>query len=274
MEGALEKYIKVGDVTLFTQVIGEGEPLVLIMGLGAPGDKWSRNVEVYKKHFKCILIDNRGAGRSDKPETESYSVSEMADDVIAVLDNLGIERAHINGISMGGAISQEIAIRYPERVRSLILTSTFCTVKDTFRKAISFLRDNKDIIPPADLKKLNQWMTFSQKTQNERPEFLEEMAAEDAVYPYPMPAFAYKAQCNACLGHEATERLCLIKAPTLIAAGACDLFAGLPVTHLMHDKIAGSQLYVCENGGHVHEWEYLDDYNKVTLDFLLANTEA
>ena len=274
MEGAIERYVTVGDVTLFTQEIGEGEPLLLIMGLGAPGDKWSRNVEVYKKHFRCILIDNRGAGRSDKPKAAAYSVGDMAEETVGVMDALGIDSAHINGISMGGAIAQEIAIRHPERVRSLILTSTFCTVTETFRAAIAFLRDNNEILDKKALKRLNQWMTFSQKTQNERPEFLAEMAAEDAAYPYPMPAFAYKAQCQACLGHEAADRLGLIKAPTLIAAGRCDLFANMTVTELMHDRISGSQLYVCENGGHVHEWEYLDDYNRVTLDFLMAHRQS
>ena len=272
MTGAKERYIDVNGTTIFTQTIGEGEPLLLLMGLGAPGDKWQRNVDVYQKHFPCVLVDNIGAGRSDKPKREAYSVKEMAEHALAVMDAYGYETFHVNGISMGGAIAQEIAIEHPERVKSLILTSTFCTVKDTFRAAISFLRDYKEILKPADLKRLNQWMTFSQKTQNERPEFLREMADEDAAYPYPMPAFAYKAQCNACLGHEATDRLCRITAPALIAAGACDLFASLTVAQLMHERIAGSELYVCENGGHVHEWEYLDDYNRVTLEFLLRHS--
>lgn len=273
MIGAAEQKIHVNGVELFVQTIGSGEPLLLLMGLGAAGDKWEANVNAYKAHFQCILIDNRGAGRSDKPEEESYSVVQMAEDAVAVLDALGIEKAHVNGISMGGAIAQEIAIRYPHRVRSLILTSTFCCVSNTFRTAIETLRDQMGVMEKKALKRLNQWMTFSQKTQNERPEFLIEMAASDAAYPYPMPAYAYKAQCNACLGHESRDRLHLITAPTLIAAGQRDLFVPMTVTHALHAGIAGSKLYVCEEGGHVHEWEYLEDYNKVTLEFLLANRE-
>ena len=275
MDGAREQYVHVNGVRLFVQTVGEGEPLLLLMGLGAPGDKWERNVRAYRRHFRCILIDNRGAGRSDKPEAESYSVADMAGDAVGVLDALGVESAHVNGISMGGAIAQELAIRWPERVRSLILTSTFCTVTDTFRFAISFLRDQTGTLEPAVKKRLNQWMTFSQKTQNERPEFLREMADEDAAYPWPMPAFAYRAQCGACLSHESTDRLGRIKAPTLIAAGGQDLFAGPAVARLMHERIPGSALYFCPEGGHVHEWEYLDEYNRVTTDFLLSHrTEA
>ena len=273
MDGARQQTVTSGGVRLFVQTLGEGEPLLLLMGLGAPGDKWERNVRAYREHFQCILIDNRGAGRSDKPEAAAYSVAQMAEDAVAVLDALGIERAHLNGISMGGAIAQEIAIRYPERVRSVILTSSFCSVTDTFRFAISFLRDQTGNLDPAVKKRLNQWMTFSQKTQNERPEFLREMAAEDAAYPYPMPDYAYRAQCNACLNHEAADRLPLIQAPTLIAAGACDLFANPQISILMHERIAGSELYLCPDGGHVHEWEYLEEYNRVTLDFLLRHRE-
>lgn len=268
MEGAAQLDIRVNGISLHVQTIGEGEPLLLLMGLGAAGDKWARNVEVYKTRYRCILIDNRGAGRSDKPMCEAYSVVDMAEDAAAVLDALGVSSAFVNGISMGGAIAQELAIRHPDKVRALILTSTFPYACSSFRAAISFLRDNNETIEKKALKRLNQWMTFSLKTQNERPEFLEEMAAEDAAYPFPMPAYAYRAQCNACLAHNALDRLGEIKAPTLVAAGACDLFAPLPVAMELKNGIRNSELYVCENGGHVHEWEYLEDYNRVTMDFL------
>ncbi len=272
LEHAKQYDIDVNGTCIHAQVIGFGEPLLLLMGLGASGEKWRDNVEEYKKSFTCIMVDNQGAGRSDKPYLASYSVPEMADNAIAVLDALGYDSVHVNGISMGGAIAQEIAIRYPSRVRSLILTSTFCYVTDTFRAALEFLRDCTGLIDRSRLKRLNQWMTFSQKTQNERPEFLINMAKEDAADPWPMPVHAYKAQCNACLAVETRDRLYEIKAPTLIAAGDSDLFVPLSVTRLLHESIKGSQLYICENGGHVHEWEYLDAYNNVTMEFLLKHS--
>lgn len=268
MEGAIQRDIPTGGISIHVQITGQGEPLLLLMGLGASGDKWQRNAEEYKKHYTCIIPDNRGAGRSDKPECDSYSVIDMAEDTVAILDALGYNSVFVNGISMGGAIAMEVAIRYPERVRGLILTSTFPYACNTFKAAINFLRDNRDTVDKRALKRLNQWMTFSSKTQNERPEFLEEMAAEDALIPYPMPDYAYKAQCNACLAHNAADRLNLIKAPTLIAAGECDMFAPLPLAIEMNNAISDSELYVCKDGGHVHEWEYLEQYNRVTLDFL------
>lgn len=274
MEYTTQQYVQRDGVRLFVQTVGEGEPLLLLMGLGADGSKWRSNVEVYKRYFRCILLDNRGAGRSDKPDAERYSIAQMADDAVAVLDALGISSAHINGISMGGAIAQELAIRYPQRVRSLILTSTFSYVTPAFRTALEFLRDQTGVLDPLALKKLNQFMTFGQMTQNHRPEFLQEMARQDMDNPYPMPPYAYKAQCNACLAHDSRQRLHLIQAPTLIAAGERDLFVSQEGTQALHSGIANSRLYLCPKGGHVHQWEYPDSYNAVTLGFLLSQREV
>lgn len=247
---------------------GQGPDLLLIMGLGSPGDKWQRNVQEYQKYFRCITFDNRGAGRSDKPEMDAYSTREMAEDAVGILDALEIERAHVNGVSMGGAIAQHLAAAHPERVNRLVLTSTFPKVSNSFRRAISLLRDLKETMDSAQLKSLNQWMTFSQTIQNHNPQFLQEMADEDSAYPWPMPAFAYRAQCGACLTHDAMDLLSKITAPTLVAAGAQDLFVPLEDTMRLQQEIKGAELYLCKDGGHVHQWEYLTEYNRVSLAFL------
>lgn len=266
-----EKVIKdiiVNGNSFHIEIAGRGTPLLLIMGLGAPGDKWSRNVEVYKHYFKCITFDNRGAGRSSKPQAEVYSISEMAEDALGIMDALNIETAHINGVSMGGAIAQVLAIEHPSRVKSLILTSTYASVSTSFRRAIEALRDSIDILDKRTFKRLNQWMTFSQTFQNTREEEMIEAEKQDGSYPYPMPVYAYKAQCNACLNHDTSKQLSKIKAPTLIAAGGADLFMTMEKTLELCEGIPDSSLYLCKDGGHVHQWEKLDDYNKVTLDFL------
>ena len=99
---------------------GEGDPLILIMGFGAPGALWELHVNEYSKHFRCIMIDNRGVGQTDQPPGP-YLTSTMADDTAGLMDSLGIEKAKIAGISMGGAISQQLALRYPEKVESMVL---------------------------------------------------------------------------------------------------------------------------------------------------------
>lgn len=274
MEERIEREIEVNGLTFHVTVAGHGQPLVLIMGLGAPGDKWNPNVRAYAEHFRCITFDNRGAGRSSKPEAQAYSTAEMARDTVGIMDALDIESAHINGVSMGGAIAQHIAIGQPERVRSLILTSTFASVSASFRRAIGVLKSGIDQLDPVTFKRMNQWMTFSQSFQNTQEEELRAAERQDMSYPYPMPHYAYKAQCNACLGHNTAADLGKIKAPALIAAGDCDLFVTMEKTMELYEGIPGSRLYLCRGGGHVHQWEQLKAYNEATLAFLREQARA
>ena len=109
---------------IFYQVRGEGEPLVLLMGFGADGNRWEKHVSEYEKRFKCYLVDNRGVGRSDQVQGP-YTTKMMADDTIAVMDHAQVETARVAGISMGGAIAQELALNYKTRVKSLALISTW-----------------------------------------------------------------------------------------------------------------------------------------------------
>lgn len=257
-------------VSIYYDIQGEGEPLVLLMGLGAHGMKWEPHLQVYRKHFQCIVIDNRGAGRSDKPEMEAYTTEMMAEDTIAVLDALKIEKAHFHGISMGGAISQMIAAKYPERVKSLVLTSTFASVDNFFKRGLEILRDSVGVLDGATFGKLINYMIYATKYyETNMNDILEGEKQED---PYPMPAYAFRAQSNACITHNALPILKNIKAPTLVAAGDSDLFASVETTKALVDGIEGAKLYMCKDGGHVHHWEKLDEFNQVTLEFLLSNT--
>ena len=99
-----ERYIQVNGLRFRVQITGQGTPLVMIMGLGAPGDKWKHNYELLSRYFTCIIPDNRGAGGSDKPEADSYTTDEMSDDILGIMDALDIRQAHVMGVSMGGAI--------------------------------------------------------------------------------------------------------------------------------------------------------------------------
>ncbi len=114
----------------------DGEPLVLIMGLAVDRWGWIRQRPMLAHHFRCVSIDNRGAGLSDKPRSGSYDLFTMAADVEAVLDAEGIESAHVVGYSLGGVLAQLLAVRSPERVRSLVLASTACRIKDWRREVL------------------------------------------------------------------------------------------------------------------------------------------
>ena len=115
---------RVNGININYKVEGQGEPLVMLMGLSAALGAWSSQVPLLKKYYRVIRLDNRGAGKSDKP-AGPYTTKMMADDTVGLMDHLGIEKANFMGVSMGGMIAQEIAINYPQRVNKLILASTY-----------------------------------------------------------------------------------------------------------------------------------------------------
>lgn len=259
-------------VTIAYRDYGQGEPLVLIMGLGASSLKWEPHIQEYEKHFRVLAPDNRGAGLSDKPLAEQYSIADMAADVISVLDAEGVSSAHVNGISMGGAIAQYLAVHYPERVRSVVLTNTFPRCNVSFRRSIEFLRDACDQLDGRTFGRIVQWIVYSFAFQDAHEDELLKAEANDADAGNPMPAYAYKAQCNAILGFDERTNLGKIAAPVLVVAGDSDLFVPVPLTEEMVQSIPGAELFMVRGGGHVQHWEQLEQYNRVTTDFMLKHS--
>ena len=260
---------KSNGITISYEESGQGEPLLLLMGLGAPGRKWKPHMDLYDKHFHVIAPDNRGAGLSDKPVSYAYSIKDMAEDMIGLMNALGIEKASVNGISMGGAIGQYLAVYYPERVNRLILTNTFPYCCTSNRRAIELLRDTCGRLDSVTATRLCQWMIFAIPFQNSNETYMLECEYADLQEPHPMPEYAYRAQCNAILNFDIRDRLSDISAPTLVVGGDRDLLIPEWVTREMAEKIPGARLYIVRDGGHVQHWEQLEAYNKLTLDFLL-----
>ena len=269
----MRRECKANGINISYEVCGNGEPLILLMGLGASGRKWAPHIETYEKHFQVYATDNRGAGLSDKPVSYAYTIRDMAEDTIGMMDAEGIEKAHLNGISMGGAIAQYIAVHYPERVRSMILTNTFPYCCTSFRRAIELMRESTGQLDPVTATRLCQWIIFAQPFQETNEDYMLECEYADLNDPNPMPAYAYKAQCNAILGFDILADLPKVKAPTLVVGGDRDLFVPVSVTEEMAGAIPGAKLYMAKDGGHVQHWEQLEAYNKVTLDFLLSHRE-
>ena len=265
------KKCKSNGVTIAYQDRGQGTPLVLVMGLGASSLKWEPHIQEYEKHFRVLALDNRGAGFSDKPVAERYSIADMAADVIAMLDAEGIRAAHVNGISMGGAVAQYLAAHYPDRVRAVVLTNTFPRCNVSFRRSIEFLRDACDQLDGRTFGRIVQWIVYSAAFQEAHEDYLLDAEANDADASNPMPAFAYKAQCNAILDFDETANLGRITAPVLVVAGDSDLFVPVPLTHEMVNAIPGAELFMVKDGGHVQHWEQLEQYNRVSTEFLLKH---
>ncbi|RXZ79691.1 alpha/beta fold hydrolase [Paenibacillaceae bacterium] len=249
---------------------GTGEPLVLLMGLGGDGSLWEEHVQAYERHFRCILVDNRGAGRSAKPEGP-YTTAMMAEDTLGMMDALGIESAHVSGISMGSAIAQEMALAAPQRIRSLTLNCSWMScdayteaIFKTFRAAYGNLR-------PDDFARLLQLIIYTPQFHANQAERLAAAREEAQSSAERMPAHAFQAQCDACMSHHTTDRLGAIKVPVLLTVGDRDMFTPLALSQAIAAQLPHARLEVFEGSGHTHHWDAIERFNTVTMSFLLDN---
>lgn len=254
-------------VDLHYELRGSGEPLILIMGLGADGSVWERHVAAYERHFSCILVDNRGVGRSPQPPGP-YTTEKMAGDVAALMDRLNIERAAVNGISMGGAIAQSLALLYPRKVSRLVLVSTWAVCDDYTRMVFEHFKQARAAVAPPDFMQLLQLWIWTARYVGTHSTELAEARAAAALNP-PQSRQGFEAQCDACITHNALKTgLERIKVPTLITAGTHDIFTPMPFAEQLHRAIPQSVLSVFEGSGHAHHWEECERFNHETLQFL------
>jgi pimeloyl-ACP methyl ester carboxylesterase len=246
---------------------GKGEPLVLIMGFGASGVVWNKHTAVYEKHFRCIILDNRGVGQSDQSEGP-YTTAMMAADTIAVMNHAGVQRAHVAGISMGGAITQELAIRYPERVNKLLLVSSWARFNNYAKAVYVNLKHIRASVSTQHYMELLQLWIFAPPHYEKSWDELKQGAADAANDPLLQSQLGFEGQLDACINHNSVDRLHLIKSPTLITVGMKDIFTPPEFSYQIHEHIKGSNISEYPDGGHVHHWEDLNRFNNETLQFL------
>lgn len=262
-------YANSNKAKIFYQIRGEGEPLILLMGFGATGNLWERHVIEYEKHFQCILIDNRGVGKSSQPQGP-YSTRMMSDDTLAVMNHAGIENARVAGISMGGAIAQELVLHYPDRVKCLVLVSTWPKFNNYTTKVYENLKKLRITSKPNEFMELLQlWIyapPFYEKGLNELKE-----GQEAALNPNSQTKEGFEGQLDACIHHNSVPRLSEIKVPTLVTVGEMDIFTPPAFSQILYERIIDSTYVSFPLGGHVHHWEDLHRFNQVTTEFLLNN---
>jgi pimeloyl-ACP methyl ester carboxylesterase len=247
---------------------GEGEPLLLIMGLGADGSKWEDHVRRLERHFRCILMDNRGAGLSGKPDGP-YTTAVMAEDCAALLRELGIRRARVAGISMGGAIAQCLAIQHPQMVDRLVIVSSWGQCDAYTKTVFEHFAKARAVLSRSDFMQLLQLWIFTPAHYDAHLDDMLQGQAEAAADPNPQPQHGFEAQCAACGNHATLGRLGEIAVPTLITAGDADIFTPMRFAVQLHEHIRGSRLSIFKGLGHAHHWESLDEFNETVTSFLL-----
>jgi len=227
---------------------GDGEPLLLIMGLGATLDWWNRLRPALISRYRTILFDNRGAGRSDCPPGP-YSIPVMAEDARAVLDAAAVDAAHVLGMSMGGFIAQELALRHPARIRSLVLGCTSCGSRDAVRAApeVSAALGARATMAREDAIRAMVPYTFDAATPRERVS--EDLAMRLRA---PVSNAGYLAQLDAVRTWGGSlARLGTLAAPTLVIHGETDALVPPENAHILARAIPGAALVMLPHASHI-----------------------
>ena len=240
-------------------------PVLFIQGLGAAKGGWALQRLATAPWYQAVALDNRGAGRSDKPHSP-YTLEQMADDAIAVLDHAGIETAHVVGASMGGVITQIIGVRHPERTRSLTLACTAGANHPWRQELLASWRDNalangmgsmsteaaRFVIGPRSFRRLLPAMGWLGPLALGRPSH----------------AFANQVDAILAVDESIAEELPGIDVPVLILAGNQDILTPRGDSEELHDLIPTSELVVISGAAHGFMFEHATTFNRVLLEFL------
>jgi len=260
--------VKANGITINYEQQGTGEPLVLIPFLAADNACYAFQVAEYAKSFTCISVDPRGAGETDKPEG-TYSMELFADDIAALMQSIGVERAHISGLSLGAATGLWLAGKHPQRVKSLSLHSGW-TKSDPFLKTVvagwQTIAKGLGNVTEMVIQGIFPWC-FTPELYAAKPDYIEELAAFVRSRPR-QPLDAFMRQSNAVVTHDAVAQLARIKAPTQITFGRHDNVTSTRFADAMKNGIKGSELLVFETCAHAPIYESVAEFNEKTLSFL------
>jgi pimeloyl-ACP methyl ester carboxylesterase len=257
---------RINDIKINYQAEGKGVPLVMIMGFTAGRSGWMPQIRFFRKYYRVITFDNRGAGRSDKPRGP-YSTRMMANDTVKLMDLLGIEKAHIVGMSMGGMIAQELAINYPQRVMKLVLASTYACRDETGGDALEEAK-------------------FLHLTPEQRTTAIVGLAFNKPFYRFVFGLLArvmtrftkasdrlgIEGQSEACVTHDTLERLSSITASTMVIVGTGDRLIKPSSSEAIAARISNARLVKVEGGSHYFSFEMPNVFNRDVLNFLRGDT--
>ena len=257
-----------GGVRLHYRREGAGEPLLLVMGFGGSGAMWDdATVSGLARRFDVIVPDNRGTGESEKRD-EPIEIATMADDLAALLDALDIARAHLFGVSMGGMIAQEFALRHRERLRGLVLGCTNVGGSEMVAaspEVVGLLLPQKGMTPH-DAVQHTFLAMLTPEYMAAQPEFLEAMTSR--MLAHPTPRFVFARQMEAIGRYSTYARLPAVDAPTLVITGDRDRLVPPQNSRLIAERIAHATLAVIPNVAHNFFWENQPETVRLVTEFL------
>jgi pimeloyl-ACP methyl ester carboxylesterase len=244
-------------VTLHWERTGSGPPVLLIMGLGLSGGAWWRTVPVLAKRLEVLTFDNRGVGRS-RALFHAYTTEAMADDAVSVLDAAGVARAHVYGISLGGMVAQQLALRHPDRVQTLVLGATHAggsRMRRPDADVMAFLY-RRQTMQPDEAARTSVRFNYSERCRAQHPERIAEDVAQRLAHRFPEQA--YRAQMWAAALHNCYGRLERIRVPTLVVHGSDDRMIPVENGRLIAERVPGARLMELPEIGHLYPTEAPD----------------
>ena len=243
-----------GRTRLYWESTGEGDPVLLIMGLGLSGGAWWRTVPVLSRRLQVTTFDHRGVGRSSA-FSYAYTTEALADDAVSVLDDAGLDRVHVYGISLGGMIAQQLALRHPERVRSLVLGATNAGGPRAVRpdEEVMAFFGRRLGMRAEEAARASVPFNYGPRCRAEHFDRIEEDIAQRLAHPF--AERAYRAQAFAAGLHNCYGRLASIGAPTLVVHGRHDRMIPVANAQLIAERVPGARLQILEESGHLYATE-------------------
>jgi len=259
---------RVGDLDISYDVTGQGDPVLMINGIGAPRGAWGLQVPAVSERYSAITFDNRDVGETGPGEnTNNYSTDQFAHDAAGLLDHLGIEKAHVVGASMGGCIAQAFAALYPERTQTATIICSWATVEPRLDELWEQWEGLFEARGPVEWSRTTWLWVFTHRAYDE-PGFLDNLLMDAHASPNPQTLEMYLRQSHAARTHEYLDRLETVGAPTHVICGEEDIFTPPRYSVDIANAIPGAKLTVMPEVGHGMFWEATDDFNRVVLDFI------
>ena len=259
------EHVRGGDIDIWVEQVGEGPDVLLIGGLGDTVESWQFQLDGLADRYRLTAFDNRGSGRTAMP-SGPVSVEQMADDAAGVLEALGITSAHVAGFSGGSIVSQELALRHPALVRSLVLQSTWPVMDHYLRTWLLFVRWLVEVAPSERAFLEGFFLDiYTPRAYNDGTvaQFIEEVLA----FPHKQATEDVQRYIDTLVHHDTSERLGDIEAPTLVLAGGADVTSRPPLCQAVAERIPHARFEVLEGEAHQPFQEVPDRWNALVDSF-------
>lgn len=261
--------VSVGDAEIYYESHGSGAPVLLVPGLGGVGSYWQPNIEGFSRHHRVIVHDHRGTGQSSRSAIR-YSVDQMTNDLVGLMDALGIEKAHLVGHSTGGAIGQTLAVTRPERLISLTIYASWTKADPLFRRVFETRRALLTDIGAAAYVRATPFFLYPDWWINENIALIEQR--EKAVIPNFPPAEIGASRIDAIVAFDRTADLHKIRTPTMVICAKDDILTPPYFSRELASKIPGAELIEIGRGGHCLSETNTAAFNEAVLRFIARHS--